>query len=426
MEQSFNKINSVEGSLSIPGDKSISHRSVMFSSMAEGESVIHNLGNGEDVKSTVSCFNAMGVEFEEKNKSLFVKGKGYKNLIKPDVPLFAGNSGTTTRLMTGILINQEFDSIITGDESLSLRPMKRVIDPLTLMGGIIKSSDDGTLPLRILGSQSIIPIDYELPLASAQVKSAVLLAGLHLDGTTSVIEKNTTRDHTERMLGLNIIREEGKKIIHVSKNDYPSRNEYFVPGDISTAAFFIPLALLTKKSELRLTNVSLNESRTGIITIFKMMGGNIEFDNIKTNTGEVSGDLIIKSSTLRNIDIPADIIPNIIDEIPVLAVAGILSEGKFSVRHADELRGKESDRIKAVCFNLKHLGLNVTEFEDGFEFDGTITNNSPIFESFNDHRIAMSFGILSLLLFNGGKVNNFNSVSISNPDFIEQLKIISR
>lgn len=426
MEQTFNKINRVEGALSIPGDKSISHRSVMFSSLAEGESIIHNLGNGEDVKSTMSCFSAMGVEIEEKNNVFIVKGKGYKKLIKPDVPLYAGNSGTTTRLITGILINQEFDSLITGDESLSLRPMKRVIDPLTLMGGVINSTPEGTLPLRIMGSQSIISIDYELPLASAQVKSAVLLAGLHLDEETRVIEKDRSRDHTERMLGLKITREKENNIIHVSKKDYPSANEYFVPGDISTAAFFIPLALLTKNSELRLVNVSLNESRTGIIKIFKIMGGNIEIENIKTNSGEVSGDLVIKSSPLQNVEIPADIIPNIIDEIPILAVAGILAEGKFSIRNAKELRGKESDRIKAVCFNLEHLGLNVTEFDDGFEVDGLIINQNPVFESFNDHRIAMAFGILSLLLFNGGKVNNFNSVSISNPDFIEQLKIISR
>jgi 3-phosphoshikimate 1-carboxyvinyltransferase len=425
MEQAFNKINRVKGTLSIPGDKSISHRSVMFSSMAEGQSLIHNLGNGEDVKSTMSCFSALGVEFEEKNNVLVVKGKGYKNLIKPDGPLFAGNSGTTTRLLSGILINQEFDSLITGDKSLSLRPMKRIIDPLTLMGGVIKSTEEGTLPLRILGSQTIAPVDYELPLASAQVKSAVLLAGLHLDGETRVIEKTPSRDHTERMLGLKISREEENKIIHVSKKDYPSANEYFVPGDISTAAFFISLALLTKNSELRLTNVSLNESRTGIIKIFNMMGGNIETENIKVNSGESSGDLVIKSSMLHNIEIPADIIPNIIDEIPVLAAVGVMADGKFSVRHAKELRGKESDRIKAVCFNLKLLGLDVTEFDDGFEFDGKPNNPNPVFESFNDHRIAMAFSILSLLLFTGGKVNNFDSVSISNPDFIEQLKIIS-
>jgi 3-phosphoshikimate 1-carboxyvinyltransferase len=426
MEQQFNKIDHVEGSLTIPGDKSISHRSVIFSSLAEGESVIHNLGNGEDVKSTISCFSSLGVSFEYKIDHLIVKGLGFRNLKKPASPLNAGNSGTTSRLITGILVNQDFDSEIIGDESLSSRPMKRVINPLIQMGAKIQSSPNGTLPVKIFGSQKIHPIEYELPIASAQVKSSVLLSGLHLDGETKVIEKTQSRDHTERMLGLKVSDHDGKKIIRISKKDYPVAKEYYVPGDISTAAFFLPLALLTKNSELIIKNVSLNESRNGILTILKVMGGNIETDNIRKNSGEISGDIIIRSSKLQNIEIPLDIIPNIIDEIPILAVTGILSSGKFSIRNAKELRGKESDRIKAICYNLEHLGLQVTEFDDGFEFDGRITNPFPVFESFEDHRIAMAFSILSVLLDNGGKVNKFSSVSISNPDFIKQLKIISR
>jgi 3-phosphoshikimate 1-carboxyvinyltransferase len=426
MEQSFNKINRVEGSLSLPGDKSISHRSVIFSSMAEGESLIYNLGNGEDVKSTISCFSALGANFTQTDDALVVKGCGYKKFKKSKLPLDAGNSGTTTRLITGVLVNQDFDSEIIGDESLSNRPMKRIIDPLTQMGAKINASPKGTLPIKILGSQKIHAINYELPLASAQVKSSIILSGLHLEEETKVIEKTESRDHTERMLGLKVTIENGKNVILVSKKNYPLPKEYFVPGDISTAAFFLPLALFTESSELIIKNVSLNETRSGIITILKAMGGNIDTDNIKRNAGEISGDLIIKTSKLKNIEIPPYIIPNIIDEIPLLAVAGILAEGKFSIRNAKELRGKESDRISAVCHNLKLLGLNVTEFDDGFEFDGEIKNPHPVFESFGDHRIAMSFGILSLLLFNGGKVNNFNSVTISNPDFIKQLKTISR
>ena len=426
MEQSFNKIDRVEGSLVIPGDKSISHRSVIFSSLAEGESVIHNLGNGEDVKSTISCFSSMGVNFENRNEVLIVKGSGYKNLKKPMSPLYASNSGTTARLITGILVNQDFDSEIIGDESLSRRPMQRVIDPLTLMGANIQASPAGTLPLKILGSIKIHAIEYELPLASAQVKSSVILSSLHLDDESKVIEKIQSRDHTERMLGLKISYDGGKKIIHVSKKDFPVANEYFVPGDISTAAFFLPLALLTENSELIIKNVSFNETRSGILKILKTMGGNIEIENIQHNSGEFSGDLLIRTSKLHNIEISPDLIPNIIDEIPILAVTGILASGKFSIRSAKELRGKESDRISAICFNLKLLGLNVIEFEDGFEFDGEIKNQFPVFQSFEDHRIAMSFSILSLLLFNGGKVDKFNSVSVSNPDFIKQLKTISR
>jgi 3-phosphoshikimate 1-carboxyvinyltransferase len=426
MEQSFNKINNVEGSLSLPGDKSISHRSVIFSSLAEGESAIHNLGNGEDVKSTISCFSSMGVNFVNHDDSLIVKGLGLKSLKKPVSSLNAGNSGTTSRLISGILVNQDFDSEIIGDESLSRRPMQRVIAPLTLMGAKIQATPAGTLPIKIFGSKNIHSIEYQIPVASAQVKSCVILSGLHLNDESKVIENIPSRDHTERMLGLKVSYESGNKIIQVSNKDYPIANVYYVPGDISTAAFFLPLALLTPNSELLIKNVSLNETRNGVITILKAMGGNIETDNIKQNNGEISGDLIIKTSMLHNIEIPSDIIPNIIDEIPILTIAGILASGKFSIRNAKELRGKESDRISAICFNLKHLGLNVTEFEDGFEFDGEINNPFPVFESFEDHRIAMSFGILSLLLLNGGKVNNFNSVAISNPDFIKQLKTISR
>jgi 3-phosphoshikimate 1-carboxyvinyltransferase len=426
MEQQFNKVNKIEGSLSLPGDKSISHRSVIFSSLAEGKSVIHNLGNGEDVKSTVSCFASMGVSFETQNDSLIVKGLGLKNLKHPLNPLDAGNSGTTSRLISGILVNQDFDSEIIGDESLSRRPMQRIIAPLTLMGADIQASPTGTLPLKIFGSKLLNPIEYEIPVASAQVKSCIILSGLHLANESKVIETIPSRDHTERMLGLKVTHEGHKKIIHVSNKDYPLPNEYYVPGDISTAAFFLPLALLTPDSELLIKNVSLNETRIGVITILKAMGGSITSDNIKQNNGETTGDLLIKSSRLHNIEISSDLIPNIIDEIPILTIAGILAEGKFSIRNAKELRGKESDRITAICYNLKHLGLNVTEFEDGLTCDGQITNPFPVFESFEDHRIAMSFGILSLLLINGGKVNNFNSVAISNPDFIKQLKTISR
>ena len=426
MEHQFNKINKVEGSLSLPGDKSISHRSVIFSSLAKGESVIHNLGNGEDVKSTISCFSSMGVSFENHNDTLTVKGLGLKNLKKPPAPLNAGNSGTTARLISGVLVNQNFDSEIIGDESLSRRPMQRIIAPLTLMGAKILAAPDGTLPIKIFGSKNIHSIEYQIPVASAQVKSCVILSGLHLDDESKVIENIPSRDHTERMLGLKVSYESGNKVIRVSNKDYPVANEYYVPGDISTSAFFMPLALLTGNSELLIKNVSLNETRNGVITILKAMGGNIAAENIKQNNGEITGDLLIKTSKLHNIEIPSDIIPNIIDEIPILTIASILATGKFSIRNAKELRGKESDRIRAICSNLRHLGLNVIEYEDGFEFDGDITNPFPVFESFEDHRIAMSFAILSLLLLNGGKVNNFNSVAISNPDFIKQLKTISR
>jgi 3-phosphoshikimate 1-carboxyvinyltransferase len=424
MIQEFNKIEKVKGTLKLPGDKSISHRSVMFASMARGTSRIYNLSNGEDVKSSQKCFIQLGAEISNKNKFFEIKGKGFKEFIKPNAPLDAGNSGTTTRLISGILIAQNFESTITGDESLSKRPMKRIIFPLTAMGGKISATEKFTLPVTISPSDRIIPINYELPVASAQVKSAVLLAGLHCEGITSVIEKLPSRDHTEKMLELKTEITADGKISYASKENYPEPKEYFVPSDISTAAFFIVLALLSKNSELRIKDVSLNETRTGILTVLKRMGAKIENENERIISGEALGDIIVRSSALNNIEIPVEIIPNIIDEIPILSIAGIFAEGEFKIKNAAELRGKETDRINAVCHNLKILGLEVEEYEDGFAFSGKIKNYSPVFESFGDHRIAMAFAILSLILQGGGKVDNFECAGISNPDFINQLKQI--
>ncbi len=426
MVQEFNKINKVSGELELPGDKSISHRSVMFSAMAKGESKIFNLSNGEDVKTTQNMFKKLGVKITNENNFVKVKGVGFKGFSKPRGILDAGNSGTTTRLICGILSAQNFESEIIGDESLSHRPMKRVITPLAAMGVKISASDNFTLPLKIFPAEKLQPISYELPIASAQIKSAVLLAGLHIEEETCVIEKLPSRDHTERMLGLRIEEKENKKFIYSSLKNYPEAKEYFVPSDISTAAFFIALTLLSKESELRIKNVSLNPSRIGIVNIFTKMGGNIEIENEKIAAGEAYGDLIVKSSSLKNISIEEKIVPNIIDEIPILSVAGIFAGGKFEIRNAGELRGKESDRIKALCENYEKLGLEVVEYEDGFSIDGRIKNNLVTFDSYDDHRIAMSFGILSLLLKDGGKVNKFECVKISNPNFLLQLQQIVR
>lgn len=424
MLQEFNKIEKVEGTLELPGDKSISHRSVMFSAMAGGTSKIFNLSNGEDVKSSVKCFIKLGAEVSRQDNFIQIKGKGFKRFTKPNVPLDAGNSGTTTRLISGILIAQDFESTIIGDESLSKRPMKRIISPLTAMGGKIYASEQFTLPMTISPAEKIIPINYTLPVASAQVKSAVLLAGLHCDGVTSVIEKIPSRDHTEKMLGLKTVVTPDGKVSYASKENYPEPKEYIVPSDISTAAFFIILTLLSKNSELRIKDVSLNETRTGILTVLKKMGADIETGNERTIAGEALGDIIVKSSSLINIEIPVDIIPNIIDEIPILSIAGIFADGKFVIKNASELRGKETDRIHAIVHNLKILGLEVEESEDGFTCSGEIKNSTPVFESYGDHRIAMAFGVLSLILQSGGKVNNFDCAAISNPDFMKQLKNI--
>ncbi len=425
MTREFNNINHVNGELKLPGDKSISHRAVMFSSLAAGKSVIQNLSEGEDVLSTQKCFRQMGIEIEKKSDCVEIEGKGFKGLERPSGPLDAGNSGTTTRLISGILAAQDFESEIIGDESLSIRPMKRIISPLTLMGAKIEGTEKFTLPLKIFPAKKLKAINYELPIASAQIKSAVLLAGLHSDEITTVIENIPSRNHTEKMLNLKHELKDSKNVIYVSRKNYPCPREYFVPGDISTASFFIVLALLTKNSFLKIKDVTLNETRSGILKVLMEMGANIKIENQKENSGELYGDIIIRGSSLHNVEIQKEIIPNIIDEIPILSVAGIFAEGDFKIHNASELRGKETDRIKAVCYNLRLLGIRAEEYDDGFFISGKAGKDKVTFESFGDHRIAMAFSILSLLLKQGGTVNNFRCVNISNPQFLNQLKQIT-
>lgn len=426
MIQKIEKINIIKGELNLPGDKSISHRAVMFSSMAEGESIVRNYLNSADLISTINCFRKLGCEITIEDTDLKINGKGFKGFTKPKDKLDAGNSGTTTRLISGILAAQDFETTIVGDESLSRRPMNRIVDPLTEMSAILKPSASGTLPMTIYPSSNLHSVEFDMNVASAQVKSAVLLAGLHLNDETIVIEHDKTRNHTETLLGLRVEEDENHRKIFVSKSDYPQAKEYLVPSDISTASFFIILTLLTKQSELRLKNVLLNETRNGILKVLKQMNANIQIENEAEINGEKSGDLIIKSSLLNNAKIEKDIVPNIIDEIPILSVAGIFAEGKFVVRNAKELRYKESDRISAMCDNYKKLGLTCNEFDDGFEVLGEIKNSNVLIETFDDHRIAMAFSILGMLTNKQISINNFECVSVSNPEFLNQLKVITQ
>lgn len=425
MTRDFNHIESVNGELILPGDKSISHRSVIFASLAQGKSIIRNCLNAADTDSTINCFRNMGCEISRDGDVVTVNGRGFNGLKKPLTKLDAGNSGTTARLISGILTAQNFESIVTGDESLSKRPMKRIIEPLSLMGADITAAPGNFLPLHFKPPTQLIPIEFSMPVASAQLKSAVLLAGLHLDGITRVIENEISRNHTENLLGLKVVEENGIRKIFVSKNDYPSSFDLFVPSDISSASFFIVLTLLLKNSELKIKNVLLNETRTGILKVLEMMGARITIEDRKESHGEFYGNLIVKSSQLKNIPIPKELIPNIIDEIPVLSIAGLMAAGSFEVRHAKELRVKESDRIASVCSNLKKLGLSIEEYDDGFEIDGNASNAICGFDSFGDHRIAMAFSILSLLLPQGGRILNYDCVKISNPDFIQQIESIA-
>ena len=425
MIQSFTKINRVSGTLSLSGDKSLSHRALLISSMANRKSSILNLSDSEDVKSTIRCLESLGIKIEYLSNKVIVNGRGYKGYKVSSQSLNAGNSGTTARLLAGILSAQKFESLIEGDESLSSRPMNRIIEPLTLMGSKIKSTD-GKLPLQIYPASNLRSINYELPIPSAQVKSAILLAGLHLEDETSVVESKLTRNHTENLLNLSVKREEGKIISFVSKRNYPVSKEYFIPGDISSAMFFIVLTLLSEKSELLIKNVSLNPTRTESFNLIKRMGGDIQIEATGESNKEVYGDLFVKSSTLSNVKMDGEKIPLIIDEIPILAVAGIFAEGIFEIRGASELRVKESDRIKSLVSNFKLIGLEVEEFKDGFRISGNVKKTTQPFQSFSDHRIAMAFTILSSILEHGGKVERFESVAVSNPGFLDQLKSITR
>lgn len=425
MIQEFNHIEKVNGELNLPGDKSISHRALIFSAMADGVSEITNLSDGVDVNSTIDCLVSLGTKFERLGNSVKVGGKGNKKFSTPLTKLNAGNSGTTARLLSGLLAAQSFESEIIGDESLSKRPMRRVIEPLKIMGANIKLERDDKLPIKILPVEELNSIDYQLPIASAQVKSAILIASLHCKNGSVITDPFGTRDHTERMLQLKTDVNAKSKIIYASKSDYPHPNSYFIPSDISTASFFMVLTLLSHRSELRIQNLGINPTRSGVLKIFTEMGANIFLENENVINNEPTADVIVKSSSINNIEIKAEIIPNIIDEIPILSIAGLFADGKFEIRNAKELRKKESDRIKSLCYNYKLLGLDVDEFEDGFSVSGQIRNHNPIFESFGDHRIAMAFSILSIVLKEGGKVNNFECAGISNPNFINQLKQIT-
>lgn len=426
MIQKFNNIKSLCGELSLTGDKSISHRVLIFSAMANGKSYIRNLSEALDVMSTLNCLRQLGAEFTFINNTLIVNGVGEKGFKPPDSSLNCYNSGTTARLLAGLLIAQKFNCTLTGDESLSKRPMKRVIVPLELMGGKIRASGNNTLPVQISASEKICKVDYQLNIPSAQVKSAVLIAGLHIDDETSVTESSITRDHTERLLGLKVERIGEKIRSKSSRIFYPLANEYYVPGDISSASFLIVAALMTKNSEIKIRNVSLNPTRTLFIDLLKKMGARIDIIKLENQNNEVYGDLLISSSKLTNVQIDEEIISSIIDEIPILAIAGVFANGKFEIRNCKELRVKESDRIKSICYNLVKAGLNTEEYDDGFSFEGELSNHEISFESFGDHRIAMAFAILSMLNKNGGTVNEFECVNVSNPLFINQINSVCK
>ena len=414
----------IKGRLRVPGDKSISHRAVMFGSISKGITRITGFLNGADCISTISIFKKMGIDIEMNGTSVIVKGNGLHGLKKPDSILDCGNSGTTTRLVSGILSAQKFTSVLTGDKSIQKRPMNRIINPLSLMGADIKSND-GFAPLTITGS-NLHGIEYNSPVASAQVKSAILLAGLYADSKTTVIEPAKSRDHTELMLrkfGANLTTDKNAVTISPATELFASDIE--VPSDISSAAFFMVAALLVPGSELILENVGINPTRDGIIKVLKSMGADIEIIN-SSNTFEPVADIKVCYSKLHSTTVSGELIPTLIDELPLLAAVATMAEGKTIIKDAQELKVKESNRIKVMCEELSKLGVKVLETDDGMEITGTdkLCGN-VIIDTHDDHRIAMTFAILGLISDGEIKLNNSKCVEISYPEFFIDLKKVS-
>lgn len=417
----------LRGEITVPGDKSISHRAVMIGSLAEGVTEISGFLNAADPLSTIACFNSLGVEHKFENEKLFIYGKGLHGLRQSSSVLDAGNSGTTIRLLSGILAGQKFSTEISGDQYLVKRPMKRIIDPLMKMGARITSTERFTAPLKFEPTENLSAIEYELPIASAQVKSALLFAGLFAKGTTRVIEHETSRDHTERMLNLIPEKKNGTSRISIEGGMKLHAKPFSVPGDPSSAAFFIIAGLIVPNSELLIRKVGLNPTRIGFLNVLKQMNANISIENERIIGGEPIGDVIVKSSELKtDLSLKGEIIPNIIDEIPILSVAASFAVGRFEVRTAQDLRNKETDRIAAICFNLRKMGLEVDEYEDGFAFESKSNLLQSEFNSFDDHRIAMAFGVASLVLNSESTIIDSDCVSISFPTFWETLSSLQR
>ncbi|MBU3812593.1 MAG: 3-phosphoshikimate 1-carboxyvinyltransferase [Candidatus Niameybacter stercoravium] len=415
----------LKGTLSIPGDKSISHRSIMFGSIAKGTTKIHNFLMGDDCLSTIECFRKLGIDIEMHDDHILVHGKGLHGLEPATEILDCGNSGTTTRLISGILAGQPFTSTLTGDASIQKRPMKRIIEPLRQMHAAIEGKDDNFCPLTISPS-TLEGICYTSPVASAQVKSCVLLAGLYANTPTTVCEPALSRDHTERMLsafGATIERKD--KCVTIYPNPELQAMEVIVPGDISSAAFFMVAGLIVPNSKLILQNVGINPTRRGILDALLAMGGRITCFNERELCGEPVCDMIIESSELHGITIEGDIIPTMIDEIPAFAVAALFADGTTTIKDAKELRVKESNRIDTMCHELGKMGAVIRPLEDGMIIEGNALLHGATLESYDDHRIAMSLAVAALKAATPSQILNSECIRISYPHFFEHLKTVS-
>ncbi len=416
----------LRGEVTLPGDKSISHRAIIFSALSSGTVIVSGLSSGEDNRRTAKMFELMGVTIKKKGPSdCVIQGRGLHGLKEPQAVLYAGNSGTTMRLMAGVLSGQPFFSVMSGDDSLNARPMQRVVAPLRLMGAQIQGRDDGSYaPLAIKGG-NLCAEDFAIPVASAQVKSALLLAGFYAQGTTVVREPVKSRDHTERMLqflGVPVV-VNGTEV-SISGGAEIKPGHIAIPGDISSAAFFIVAGLLAKDSAIVLRGVGVNPTRTGIIDILQNMGADIVMVNMREISGEPVADIEVRTSRLKGIAIGGAIIPRLIDELPVIAVAAAFAEGTTVIRDASELRVKESDRIAALCAELKKLGAHVEEREDGMVIQGREQLSGAVCTSHGDHRVAMSLAVAGLGARGETVVEDCACIKTSFPQFMEKLKSI--
>ncbi len=423
MDIQIKKSAGLRGELDIPGDKSISHRAIMLGAISNGTTEITNFLQGGDCLSTISCFQAMGVEIENNRKRVLLHGVGLHGLKQPKQMLDVGNSGTTTRLLSGILAGQPFSSTLNGDASIQKRPMRRIIEPLTQMGANITSLyGNDCAPLSVSGGH-LQGITYHSPVASAQVKSCILLAGLYADGCTMVLEPAASRNHTELMLiGFGAQVETDKLAASVYPNPRLIGQKITVPGDISSAAYWIAGALLVPNSQLLLKNVGVNPTRDGILRVVKSMGGCISRENERIVSGEPVCDLLVRTSSLHGATIEGDLIPTLIDEIPILAVLACFAEGTTIIRDAAELKVKESNRIDTVVLALRAMGADATATEDGMIIHGGRQLHGAVIDSQLDHRIAMSFAIAGLLCNEPTTIKQADSVAISYPNFYDTLK----
>lgn len=419
----FKRANSLKGEITIPGDKSISHRAVMFGSISKGLTEIEHFLEGADCLSTIACFKKLGVDIERNGDSVLVHGNGLHGLKESADILDAGNSGTTTRLISGILSAQNFTTTLTGDASIQKRPMKRIITPLSQMGANIESlNGNDCAPLKITGSK-LRGIHYTSLVASAQVKSSILLAGLYADGETSVTEPSVSRNHSEIMLnyfGADVSTVDTTATIKPATELFGQKVS--VPGDISSAAYFIAAGLLVPNSEILIKNVGINETRDGIIRVAKEMGGDITLLNVDDSHGEPTADILVRSSELKGITIGGSLIPTLIDEIPIIAIMAAYAKGQTIIKDAAELKVKESNRIDVMVDNLSRMNCKIQATDDGMIIDGGAPLTNAVIDSNLDHRIAMSFAVASLMADGEMQINGSECVNISYPAFYSDLE----